>query len=66
MSFKFESKNQSLEETLFGINSLRVPQFQRPYTWEEDQCGDFWNDLVDDDSFFLGQFIFNYENAKLK
>jgi len=64
MSFKFEAKNQSLEETLFGINALRVPQFQRPYTWEEDQCNDFWNDLVDDDSFFLGQFIFNYESQQ--
>lgn len=64
MSFKFEAKNQSLEETLFGINALRVPQFQRPYTWEEDQCSDFLNDLVDDDSFFLGQFIFNYENQQ--
>lgn len=64
MSFKFESKNQSIGETLFGINSLRVPQFQRPYTWEEDQCNDFWSDLVDDDSFFLGQFIFNHENLQ--
>jgi uncharacterized protein with ParB-like and HNH nuclease domain len=64
MSFNFESKNKSIEETLFGINSLRVPQFQRPYTWEEDQCSDFWNDLTDDDSFFLGQFILNYENKE--
>lgn len=61
MSFKFESKNQSIEESLFGINILRVPPFQRPYTWGEDECNEFWNDLVDDDSFFLGQFILNYE-----
>ncbi len=64
MSFKFKSEDKSIEEALFGINNLRVPQFQRPYTWEEDQCGDFWNDLTDDDSFFLGQFILNFENKE--
>lgn len=64
MTFRFESKNQTIEETLFGIDSLRVPQFQRPYSWEEDQCSDFWIDLVDDDSFFLGQFILNFENRE--
>lgn len=64
MSFKFKSEDKSIEEALFGVNNLRVPQFQRPYTWEEDQCGDFWNDLTDDDSFFLGQFILNFENKE--
>ncbi len=64
MSFKFKSEDKSIEEVLFGVNNLRVPQFQRPYTWEEDQCGDFWNDLTDDDSFFLGQFILNFENKE--
>ncbi len=62
MAFKFESKDYSVEEALFGVHQLRVPQFQRPYTWEEDQCNDFWNDLIAGDSIFLGQFIFNYEN----
>lgn len=64
MIFKFKSEDKSIEEALFGVNNLRVPQFQRPYTWEEDQCGDFWNDLTDDDSFFLGQFILNFENKE--
>ncbi len=64
MSFKFKSEDKSINEVLFGINNLRVPQFQRPYTWEEDQCGDFWDDLTDDDSFFLGQFILNFENKE--
>lgn len=64
MSFKFKSEDKTIEEALFSVNNLRVPQFQRPYTWEEDQCGDFWNDLTDDDSFFLGQFILNFENKE--
>lgn len=59
---KFESRDYPIREALFGVNRLRVPLFQRPYAWEEDQCSDFWNDLVDDDSIFLGQFILNHEN----
>ncbi|MFC1749669.1 DUF262 domain-containing protein [Pseudomonadota bacterium] len=24
---------------------FRIPRFQRPYAWGEDQLADFWNDL---------------------
>ncbi|MBI5685912.1 MAG: DUF262 domain-containing protein [Verrucomicrobia bacterium] len=59
----FEAHDQPLESVLFSQNSkFRIPRYQRPYAWTEDQLADFWNDLNASDSpYFLGSFIFNLE-----
>ena len=63
MPTKFESRDQSVEESLFSTVRFMVPQFQRPYSWSEDQTNDFWDDLIGEGTgFFIGQFIFNYEH----
>lgn len=39
---------------------FEVPQFQREYSWAQDEVTDFWNDLrgsLDADSYFLGLVI---------
>lgn len=64
MGLHFEAKDQLIEESIFGTYRLRVPQFQRPYSWEEDHCSDLWSDLIDGESFFIGQVIFNFEFYK--
>lgn len=63
-AYRFESKDRSVEEVVFGVKKLRVPQFQRPYTWSEDQCADMWSDLIDEEFVFFGQFILNHENEQ--
>ncbi|WP_157147981.1 DUF262 domain-containing protein [Brachyspira pilosicoli] len=43
-----------------------IPQYQRPYSWYEEQCNTLWNDLVDfyesnmnkkDEYYFLGSIV---------
>lgn len=39
-----DSKLQSLSE-IFNNRIFRIPDFQRGYSWEEDQLNDFWDDI---------------------
>lgn len=39
-----ESKLQSLTE-IFNQKFFRIPDYQRGYSWEQDQLTDFWDDL---------------------
>jgi hypothetical protein len=36
-----------------------VPRYQRPYSWTQDNVGDFWNDTItsDDGDYFIGAVI---------
>ncbi len=40
----------------------RVPQYQRDYSWEEEQWEDLWNDVIElhtrpDDSHYMGALV---------
>lgn len=44
---------------------LKIPPYQRPYSWKEEQINDFWNDInTDEQAFFLGSIILNKEDEK--
>lgn len=50
--------------TIFGNDypKLKIPRFQRPYVWEEEQLDAFWEDFVQtkpDSLNFLGVLIFS-------
>lgn len=58
----FQAEDKQLGDILFANSQYRIPRYQRPYAWTEDEASDFWNDLVTDStSYFIGSFIFNYE-----
>jgi len=40
-----DNKLQSLTE-IFNQKIFRIPDFQRGYSWEEDQLEDFWEDVI--------------------
>ena len=62
MSLKFDAKNSTVAKVLFGDEKFRIPRYQRPYAWSEDQVSEFWNDLItSEEPYFIGSFIFNYE-----
>jgi len=53
---------------LLSGSVFEVPQFQREYSWQEDEVADFWNDLrtnIESESYFLGLVILTDE-AKQK
>jgi hypothetical protein len=63
-AINFEAKDYPLKDVLFASWRYVIPRYQRPYTWEEDQIAEFWNDLVAEDMpVFLGSFILNNEPA---
>ena len=64
-NLNFQAEDKKIKEVLFNTqNPFRIPRYQRPYAWEEDQTSEFWNDLKDDNSNFIGSLIFNIEPLK--
>lgn len=59
-----EIREVKIGDFIFTKNSNRIkfiiPDYQRPYVWDEDRIEDFWKDLIDVESGlpFLGSFIF--------
>jgi len=52
---------------LLSSSVFEVPQFQREYSWQEDEVSDFWNDLsngIESDSYFLGLIILTDEGER--
>ena len=52
---------------LFSSNTFEVPQFQREYSWQEDEVEEFWSDLngnIGSESYFLGLVILTSEGDR--
>jgi hypothetical protein len=52
---------------LFSNSAFDVPQFQREYSWGEDEVTDFWNDLssnLESDAYFIGLIILTEEKDR--
>jgi hypothetical protein len=52
---------------IFSNNTFEVPQFQREYSWADDEVEEFWSDLsssIDLESYFLGLIILTDEGGK--
>jgi hypothetical protein len=46
--------------TLFSTTTFEIPQFQREYSWGQDEVSDFWGDLqhnIESPTYFLGLII---------
>lgn len=61
---KIESKDTDIESLLDG-GYFHIPRFQRPYSWDDENINEFWNDLVFNkgDDYFIGSMVV-YKKAK--
>lgn len=61
---KIESKDTDIESLLDG-SYFHIPRFQRPYSWDDDNIMEFWNDVVVNKSpeYFIGSMVV-YKKAK--
>ena len=43
----------------------KIPRFQRPYSWDQENVDDFWSDAVtsEADDYFIGSFVVYREDA---
>lgn len=55
---KIESKDTDIESLLVG-SYFHIPRFQRPYSWDDDNLNDFWNDVIvnKSDDYFIGSMV---------
>jgi len=55
---KIESKDTDIESLLDG-SYFNIPRFQRPYSWDDDNIIEFWNDVVVNKSpeYFIGSMV---------
>ena len=46
-------------KTLLESFFYKIPRFQRPYSWDQENVADFWNDAVtaEDPDYFIGSFV---------
>ena len=58
MSMQVTPISKTLAEVFRG-NFLRIPRFQRPYSWEREELSEFWYDLVERhaDDYFMGSMV---------
>ncbi|MCI6217011.1 MAG: DUF262 domain-containing HNH endonuclease family protein [Helicobacter sp.] len=75
---EMQVNKQSVREFLASGKSFLVPEYQRPYSWKQEQCETLWEDIMnffkntqenqdssDDDEYFLGSVVsFIDENNK--
>jgi len=61
---KIESHDTNIEN-LLAANFLIIPRFQRPYSWDDENIEEFWNDVCknDDDDYFIGSMVI-YKNGR--
>lgn len=55
---KIESQDTDIETLLVG-SYFHIPRFQRPYSWDDENINDFWNDVVANRSedYFIGSMV---------
>ncbi|TLX51795.1 DUF262 domain-containing protein [Pseudoalteromonas ruthenica] len=55
---KIESKDTDIESLLDG-SYFYIPRFQRPYSWDDDNLNDFWNDTISSktEDYFIGSMV---------
>lgn len=62
---EFKAEDRKLGDVIFNNDQFRIPRYQRPYAWGEDQVNDYWNDLNGNEkTYFLGGLILNYEHQE--
>ena len=63
----FKAEDRLMKDVLFANDvRFRIPRYQRPYAWGEDDVEELWNDLLQDETLFVGSMIFNYEHVDIE
>ena len=66
MAVEMYVSKQTIRDFLSSGKTFLIPEYQRAYSWKEEQCETLWNDIVDffenskhnpDDEYFLGSIV---------
>ena len=55
---KIEARDQDVQE-IFSLGYFKIPRFQRPYSWTDEEVDDFWEDVINraDGDYFIGAMV---------
>ena len=58
---------ESIKSLFQNSESIRIPAYQRAYSWENKQCSQFLDDLLEQKGkrYYLGQFLFEKDGSTL-
>src|SRR6218665_2723621 len=58
---------ESINSLFINTDHIRIPAYQRAYSWENKQCSQFLEDLLEQKGkrYYLGQFLFEKEGGTL-
>jgi hypothetical protein len=62
---KIESKDIDIESLLKG-QTFFIPRFQRPYSWDDENLQDLWNDVIASkgEDYFIGSMVVFKQNKQ--
>lgn len=55
---KIEANDKEIRD-VFSLGYFKIPRFQRPYSWKEEEVQNFWEDVVHEnlDYYFIGSMV---------
>ena len=55
---KIEANDKEVRD-IFSLGYFKIPRFQRPYSWSEEEVNNFWDDVVIEkyDQYFIGSMV---------
>ena len=55
---KIEANDKEVLD-IFSLGYFKIPRFQRPYSWNEEEVNNFWDDVVieEHDQYFIGSMV---------
>lgn len=55
---KIEANDKEVQD-IFSLGYFKIPRFQRPYSWTEEEVKNFWDDIVIEvhDEYFIGSMV---------
>lgn len=58
---------ENIQQLFMSSESIRIPPYQRAFSWENKQCSQFINDLLEQKGkrYYLGQFLFEKDGDAL-
>ncbi|WP_086481599.1 DUF262 domain-containing protein [Oceanospirillum sanctuarii] len=61
---KIEANDKEVQD-IFSLGYFKIPRFQRPYSWGNDEVESFWKDTIIENSenYFIGSMVV-YQNKK--
>jgi uncharacterized protein with ParB-like and HNH nuclease domain len=67
MTEKEKKSIKNIQELFQSSENIRIPAYQRAFSWEDKQCSQFLQDLLEQSgkTYYLGQFLFERDGSTL-